>query len=303
MKSIKNIFVAALIIPSAIVSAQSVNTGAYKGEDFSLEGALAMLKQSKSPEDFEKLLNLEDNNINNLDLDNDGETDYITVTDLKQGNTHVLVLSTFINENQKQDIATIGIEKTGAANAVLQIKGDEDLYASNTVIEPGDVKTIIEKGKGPDAGVADVAAITVNVWLWPAVQFIYAPAYVVYTSPWHRRAYPTWYHSWRPVHHTVFYTHCAPYRMHYYPAPAPRVVMANRVYAPYRNTVIVCSGPQYRHIYPHAPYRGGSSAVIHRNGQTTRIMNTRNGATHTIITRGVQNNQRAVMNHGYRRRP
>ncbi len=62
------------------------------GDNFSLEGALALLKKSNSLEEFEKLINDERNNVNNLDLNNDGIVDYITVDDIIESNTHVIVV-------------------------------------------------------------------------------------------------------------------------------------------------------------------------------------------------------------------
>ena len=56
----------------------------YTGENFSLEGALALFKQANSLEEFEKSINEENNNVNNLDLNNDGEIDYIVVQDIQE---------------------------------------------------------------------------------------------------------------------------------------------------------------------------------------------------------------------------
>jgi hypothetical protein len=120
----------------------------FTGENFSLEGALALFKQAKSLEEFEKLINEENNNVNNIDLNNDGEIDYIVVQDIQENNTHVIVLSTYLSEKEKQDIATIGIEKTGNESAILQIEGDSELYAENTIVEPFEVDEKIEKSKG-----------------------------------------------------------------------------------------------------------------------------------------------------------
>ena len=51
------------------------------GDNFSLEGALELFKQAESPEHFEELLNKEDHQVNNLDLNEDGDIDYIRVID------------------------------------------------------------------------------------------------------------------------------------------------------------------------------------------------------------------------------
>ncbi|MFN8338927.1 MAG: hypothetical protein U0T36_07885 [Saprospiraceae bacterium] len=51
----------------------------------SLEGALELFEEANSPEDFEKALNTADYHVNNLDLNDDGETDYIHVNGSNDG--------------------------------------------------------------------------------------------------------------------------------------------------------------------------------------------------------------------------
>lgn len=229
------------------------------GENFSLEGALALFKKSNSLEEFEKLINQEDNNVNNLDLNNDGKTDYVTVTDIKEGDTHVLVLSTYLSEKEKQDIATIGIEKTGNEQATLQIEGDTDLYAENTFAEPLETTENVSGGKGgPSVSEIAIMPVIVNVWFWPSVRFLYAPSYVVWVSPYRWAYYPRWWRPWRPFAYRTFYTRCAPHRVYYHRVPARRVVVAHRVYTPRRNqsTLVVHN-------------RRGSTTVIRNNGRKT----------------------------------
>lgn len=206
------------------------------GDNFSLEGALAVFKNAKSLEDFEKAINEENNNVNNLDLNNDGEIDYITVTDIKENDTHVIVLSTYLNETEKQDIATIGIEKTGNEEAQLQIEGDADLYAENTIVEPFDVDEKTDRKKGPNEFDVTPTRVVVNVWLWPSVRFLYAPGYVVWVSPYRWGNYPHWWKPWKPFRHTVFYGRCAPHRVYYHRTTVRRVTVARNVYAPKRKT-------------------------------------------------------------------
>ncbi|MBK9397271.1 MAG: hypothetical protein IPN55_08575 [Saprospiraceae bacterium] len=54
------------------------------GDNFSLQGAMDLFSKATSPEDFEKAINDEKNNVNNLDLNGDGEIDYIKVIDKKK---------------------------------------------------------------------------------------------------------------------------------------------------------------------------------------------------------------------------
>jgi hypothetical protein len=210
-------------------------------DNFSLEGALAIFKQANTLEEFEKLINTENNSVNNLDLNNDGNIDYISVNSIKDNDTHVIVLQTWINETEKQDIATIGIEKTGEAEAQLQIIGDEEIFGENAIAEPFDSIETLEQGKGPNSPNISIARVVVNVWLWPCVRFVYAPNYVVYTSPFRWRMYPNWWKPWRPVKVVVFRSRVIVHKSHYHKTTTFRVVKAKKIYAPRRShsTVIV----------------------------------------------------------------
>ncbi|MET0759491.1 MAG: hypothetical protein ABWZ56_03670 [Flavobacterium sp.] len=235
MKKITAVLLVILGITS--VFGQKSDKPEFIGENFTLEGALAMFKKSKSLEEFEKLLNQKDNNVNNLDLNNDNKIDYITVLDIHKKDTHVIVLSTYLNEKEKQDIATVGIEKIGVAEAILQIEGDKQLYAENTIVEPFDIKEIIDKSKGgPNVPEILPERILVNVWLWPCVRFIYAPDYKVWNSPYRWELYPRGWKPWKPFRHAIFITQSAPHRIYYHKTPTHHVMAARKVYAPKRNS-------------------------------------------------------------------
>jgi hypothetical protein len=148
MKSI----IASLLVIMGMTSAfsQETENSEFDGENFSLEGALAMFQKANNLEDFEKSLNEDNNNVNNLDLNNDGDIDYVTVEDVMSGDNHVIILSAQLGDNEKQDVATIDIEKTGKEEAHLQITGDDDLYPANTIAEPFDQsEKLNNSGKGP----------------------------------------------------------------------------------------------------------------------------------------------------------
>lgn len=245
--------------------AQEDNRPVNTGDDFSLEGALALFKKANTLEEFEKLLNEESSNVNNLDLNNDNDIDYITVQDIKEGDSHVIVLSTYLDEKEKQDIATISIEKTGENEAALQIEGDKDLYPENTIVEPIDEKESVKSTKGgPTIPEIDFQTVTVNVWLWPSVRFLYGPNYVVWVSPYRWRHYPRWWKPWRPISHPVFYAHCAPYRVYYRPVTSRRVVVAHKTYTSRRHT---------------------STLVVHNRRGTTVIHKNKRGKVKAVKVR------------------
>ncbi len=224
----------------------------YAGDNFSLEGVLEVFKNSSNIEEFEKYINEENQNVNNLDLDNDGETDYISVESMTEGDHHNIILYTYLSENERQDIAVIEIEKTDKEEAVLQIIGDEALFAANTIVEPSDVTEPSEKGNGPAIQNAPLR-IVVNVWFWKPVRFIFSPGYRVWVSPYRWHFYPKWWKPWKPVRYHVFYTKTAPHRVVYHRTTIHRVKHAHALYYPHRKTSTT--------IIKH----GKKTTVVHKN--------------------------------------
>jgi len=268
----KSLSLLCLALVTITTYSQEDNRPVNTGDDFSLEGALAMFKKAGSIEEFEKLLNEENNNVNNLDLNNDDEIDYIMVEDIKEGDSHLIVLSTYLNETEKQDIATISVEKTGEDQAALQIEGDKDLYPENTFIEPTEVTETIKNSKGPNTPEIDFQVVTVNVWLWPTVRFLYGPRYVVWVSPYRWRNYPRWWKPWRPLSHPVFFAHCAPHRVYYRPVTVRRVVVARSVYTPRRHSSTLVVHNRRGTTVVHKNKRGNVKAVkIRRNPARVRV--------------------------------
>lgn len=229
----KNLILAslALLFSINVVQAQNAESSELPGEDLSLEGALELFKKADSPEAFEKMLNEEGSNVNNLDLNDDGEIDYVRVIDNMDNDAHAIVLQVPISEDESQDIAVIEIEKTGKDEAVLQIIGDEDVYGEETIVEPFEAEA---KESGKNGPYVMVERIVVNVWGWPAVRFVYAPAYRVWVSPWRWRTYPAYWHPWRPRPFAVWHPLVVVHRPHYHVVTTHRVVRAHAVYAPHR---------------------------------------------------------------------
>jgi hypothetical protein len=250
------------------------------GDHFSLQGALEMFKKASSPEEFEKLINTQDNNVNNLDLNGDGETDYIRVVGKMEKDAHVFALQVPVSEKESQDIAVIELEKTGDETAVVQIVGDEDIFGEQTIVEPSegadDDAVDDAGGKGQphfaaSAGYVMPPVVVINVWGWPCVRFVYAPAYTVWVSPWRWRTYPGWWRPWRPVAWRVFHPFRARYRTGYVVVHTHRVVRAHRVYTPVRTTSTVVRS------------RHGASVKHYRVTRTT--VKTRPGGTKVKTTR------------------
>ena len=257
------------------------------GDNFSLQGALEMFKKAASPEEFEKLLNEPDNHVNNLDLNGDGDVDYVRVVGTVKGDARAFALQVPIAEKESQDIAVIELEKSGSENAVLQIVGDGDIFGEMTIVEPdGGGRDDEEEGvegesddsrKGPYAGLAGAMMlapprIVVNVWSWPIVRSVYAPGYRAWVSPWRWGVYPAWWRPWRPLAWRVFH----PFRVRHQPGFAVvrthRVVGAHRIYTPTRVTSVTVHKRHGAHV---DRYRVTRKTTVHTKGGATKAKTTR----------------------------
>lgn len=262
------------------------------GDQFSLQGALEMFKQAGSPEEFEKLLNTESNHVNNLDLNGDGEVDYLRVVGKRDKDVHVFILQVPVSETESQDVAVIELEKTGTDNAILQIVGDEDIFGEQVIVEPKgegeseeEEEEEVEKGKkGPYAPAAfgasaPVPRVVVNVWMWPCVRFVYAPAYAVWVSPWRWHVYPAWWRPWRPLAWHAFHPFRARYHTGFAVVRTHRVVHAHRIYRPARVSSVTV---RTRHRDSVNHYRVTKKTTVRTKGGATKVKTTR---TTTKVTR------------------
>lgn len=224
---------AALLFFLPAFSQQEADYEGLPGENFSLQGALELFKKSDSLEDFEKELNRENNYVNNLDLNRDGQVDYVRVIDyMEDGRMNAIVLQAVVNAEESQDVAVIEIEKTGDASATLQIVGDEDLYGKELVLEPYDFPSENDES-------AARSNVTVNVWSWPAVRYVHRPGYRAWVSPYRWGYYPRYWNPWRPRTVVVYRPLVVRYQPHYRVAPVHRVVQVHRFYAPRRTSSVV----------------------------------------------------------------
>ncbi|HEU4716299.1 MAG TPA: hypothetical protein VFU15_00620 [Bacteroidia bacterium] len=206
------------------------------GDNLDLYGVLDLYKQAASMEDFEKALNNPDNQVNNLDLNNDGNVDYLRVVDNVDGDAHAIVIQDPVSDNESQDVAAIEIEKKGDGVANLQIVGDEELYGTNYIVEPSEDNNLSSPSDAKFSNFRPTVVI-VNVWAWPCVRFIYAPAYVVWISPWRWAYYPVWYHPWHPVAWRVHHGWVVRYHHPYYHCVHEcRMTHAHQVYYGHRTT-------------------------------------------------------------------
>lgn len=215
--------------------AQETDSTGLEGDNLDLNGVLELFKESKDIEDFEKKLNTESNGVNNLDLNNDGEVDYIRVVDHADSNTHSLALQVPVTESESQDVAVIEMEETEKETVNLQVIGDADLYGEEYMLEPADEKN---------------TSIVVNVNTWRPVRHIYGRKYVAWNSPYRWGYYPKWHRPWRRVSRRVY---------------RPRVIRYHRPY--YRRTTVRRCHRAHSNYHAHHVH----SAHFHKNHKSAGV--------------------------------
>jgi hypothetical protein len=171
------------------------------GDNLNLYAVLDLFQKSKTIEDFEKDLNLEETGINNLDLNLDEKVDFIKVETKQKGEDFTFILQVAVSEKETQDVAVILVSKDEKKQVTMQIVGDKDLYGKDYIIEPQDKPGITANpGYTGDAPVTEnvpATTTTVVVQSAPIVQYVYSPAYVPYYPPYYYGYYPPYYAAFR----------------------------------------------------------------------------------------------------------
>ena len=151
------------------------NSEAAAGLD--LYAVAELLKNSETLEKFEQSLNDPQTGLNNLDLDQNGQVDFIRVTEKVADNTHLIILQTPITESEFQDVATIAVDRESGEKYHLHIQGDTVLYGANYYVVPANN----------------------NFSGWNVVRWIFRPNYRAYVSPYSYTVLPRWWRVRRPI--------------------------------------------------------------------------------------------------------
>jgi hypothetical protein len=244
-----------LIIISAAGYAQTPDSLGLPGDNLNLYGVLSLFKESKNAEEFEQKLNTPDNKVNNLDLNHDGQIDYIRVVDYGKNGLHSLVLQDPITATESQDLAVVEIEQQGTDNAHVQIVGDEDLYGKNYIIEPQDQQQTQQAA--PTDNYDQSPTVMVNAWAWPSVQFMYGPSYSYWSSPWYWGYYPHWWSPWRPIGYYSYWNSMYGYRAYHRRIYENHIIAAHAIYYGHRQASPVVHNNITHNVY-HGP-RGGKA--------------------------------------------
>jgi hypothetical protein len=245
------------------------------GDNLNLYAVLDVFQKSKTLEEFERVINSKDININNLDLNNDNFVDYIQVVSYKDGDSYSIVLRVAINRIEYQDVAVIEVNKNRFGKVIVQIIGDEELYGKDYVLEPSAGDTLT-----PNPGYLGYErVITGNYWNgvlyindWPIIIHLFSPSFVIYISPWHWGYYPVYWRPWTPIFYYNYWGyHRHYYRNHFYRRVGyVRYPLAYSNYYSRRN-----SSPTVRRYRINDTYRGTYEGRIFRRPEGTVLPRTR----------------------------
>ncbi len=248
-----------LISISTVGYSQTPDSLGLPGDNLNLYGVLSLFKESNNVDEFEKKLNTPDNKVNNLDLNHDGQIDYIRVIDYGKNGLHSLVLQDPITAAESQDLAVVEVEQQGNNNAHVQIVGDEDLYGKNYIIEPQD-----QQQKPTDNDTYNQSQpVIVNVWVWPSVQFMYGSSYSYWSSPWYWGYYPPWWNPWYPMGYHAYWYGMYGYRAYHRRVYENRIIAAQTIYYGHRQASTVVHNNITNHVYHGS--RVSKTEVIQQN--------------------------------------
>lgn len=110
---------------SIVVNPEATNLGA----SLNLQALGEMVRTSKDAQDIESKLN-QPSSINNLDLDGDGKVDYIKVTEYGDGTNRGFSFTVDLANGEKQEVATVEIQKNDTQQATMNINGNASVYGS-----------------------------------------------------------------------------------------------------------------------------------------------------------------------------
>ena len=176
-----------IVLATISSTAQKTITVEAQNSDISnnldLQAIASTFGESSDLEDFEKRLNDYDSQLSNLDLNNDGEVDYLRVVENMENNVHVVVIQAVLGKEIFQDVATIVVEKKENRRTAVQVIGDPYLYGPDYIIEP-------------------VYVYTPNIF-----SFFWGYNYHSWYSPYYYGYYPHYYHNRRPCEINFYMSH------------------------------------------------------------------------------------------------
>lgn len=162
-------------------------------ENLDLRMVATLFGQAKDLEQFEQMLNNPDSAFSNLDLNGDGNVDYLRVVETADQDRHLVVIQAVLAKDVYQDVASIFVEKDPESESVtVQVIGDEYIYGADYIIEP-----------------VYIYRPMIYDWFW-------GPSWVCWHSPYYWDYWPIWWHPYHCIAHHLYWDHCY-WHHHYYP--------------------------------------------------------------------------------------
>ena len=160
-------------------------------ENLDLKTVATLFGQAKDLEQFEQMLNNPDSAFSNLDLNGDGEVDYLRVIETADGNRHLVVIQSVLAKDIYQDVASIFVEKDDNDQITVQVVGDEYIYGANYIIEP-----------------VYIYRPYIYDWFWGS-------SWVCWHSPYYWGYWPGWWRPYYCVDPVIYWDHCYWHHYHY----------------------------------------------------------------------------------------
>lgn len=186
--NLASVLVVLFMVSTASCNAQrTIRVEAYNDDisnNLDLQAVASTFGDSRNMEDFERRLNDYDSQISNLDLNNDGEIDYLRVIEDRDNNVHVVVIQAVLGREVFQDVATIVLERRKSnRRTFVQVIGHPYLYGYNYVIEP--------------------------VFVYPPAiySYLWSYNYQRWHSPYYYGHYPRHYHVRCPYEMNLYMSH------------------------------------------------------------------------------------------------
>ena len=180
--------------PSIMRADQTVTVTATStdiSQNLDLKTVATLFGQAKDLEQFEQMLNNPDSAFSNLDLNGDGEVDYLRVIETADNDRHLVVIQAVLAKDIYQDVASIFVEKDEKNQVTVQVVGDEYIYGANYIIEP-----------------VYIYRPYIYDWFW-------GPSWVCWHSPYYWGYWPSWWHPFYCVDPFIYWDHCYWHHYHY----------------------------------------------------------------------------------------
>lgn len=222
-----------------------------------LKAVATVFGQSKDLQEFEQKLNDYDSQISNLDLNKDGQVDYLRVIEKTENGIHVVEIQAVLDKDVYQDVASIVVEKDQNNKPTVQVIGDPYIYGDNYIIEPSYVYT-------------------------PSIfSFFWGSSYYRWNSPYYYGYYPSYYHHREPceldLYYSNVYSHVDHNQRYYYTNNIRNESAARMINSVSRNDLAV-RHPERSFSNRNENVRNKSDIEFNRGGSNTQTRSAYQGS-------------------------